>query len=174
MSISKEKKLKAVLHCKSGKAARTVGKSMHIDHHYILEWVCLYDTYGISGLEKQPYKIHSFQEKVEILKECEQKLLPLHVICAQHRISRTVIQKWLRIARNQGIDVLADEKLRGRRPKESHMARPKKKVPDKELEILRYENERLKVEVLLLKKVKALVEERNAQNRRIGRGPSKN
>ena len=45
---------------------------------------------------------------------------------------------------------------------------------EKENERLRKENERLRLENLLLKKVRALVEEREAQNRAIGRKPSKN
>ena len=43
-----------------------------------------------------------------------------------------------------------------------------------ELERLRYENEYLKAENALLKKVKALVEERENRLREIGRKPSKN
>ena len=43
-----------------------------------------------------------------------------------------------------------------------------------ELELLRYENERLRAEVALLKKVRALVEEREARLRATGRKPSKN
>lgn len=54
------------------------------------------------------------------------------------------------------------------------MARPKKKVPESKLDKLRFENERLRAENLLLKKVKALVEEREAQNKAIGLKPSKN
>lgn len=56
------------------------------------------------------------------------------------------------------------------------MGRPKKKTLDEmtELESLRYENEYLKAENALLKKVKALVEEREYRLRAIGRKPSKN
>ena len=43
-----------------------------------------------------------------------------------------------------------------------------------ELEMLRKRNEYLEAENALLKKVKALVEEREARLRAIGRGPSKN
>jgi cell division protein FtsB len=43
-----------------------------------------------------------------------------------------------------------------------------------ELEKLRKRNEYLEAENALLKKVKALVEEREARLRAIGRGPSKN
>ena len=55
------------------------------------------------------------------------------------------------------------------------MGRPKKvQKPETELERLRRENQELKTEVALLKKVKALVEEREACLRAIGRGQSEN
>jgi transposase len=44
---------------------------------------------------------------------------------------------------------------------------------EKEYERLCKENERLKLEKLLLEKVKAIVEEREARNKAIGRKPSK-
>lgn len=49
------------------------------------------------------------------------------------------------------------------------MGRPRKKQPQTELEVLQAENERLRAEVALLKKVKALVEERERQERKTGR-----
>jgi cell division protein FtsB len=55
------------------------------------------------------------------------------------------------------------------------MGRPKKdNKPLTELELLRKEVQELKTENALLKKVRALVEERNARLREIGQGPSKN
>jgi len=52
------------------------------------------------------------------------------------------------------------------------MARPKKKDPQTDLEKLQAENLRLRAEIALLKKVKALVEEKEAQALRNGQRPS--
>jgi hypothetical protein len=52
------------------------------------------------------------------------------------------------------------------------MARLKKKDEMTELEKLQYENLRLRAELDLLKKVKALVEERERRQKEIGRKPS--
>lgn len=56
------------------------------------------------------------------------------------------------------------------------MGRPRKKRPEEmtELERLRYENDCLRVENALLKKVKVLVEEREARLRETGPEPSMN
>ena len=67
---------------------------------------------------------------------------------------------------------LSKLKKRGRPP---GMGRPRKNSkPLTELERLQKENQELKTEIALLKKVRALVEERNAHLREIGREPSKN
>ena len=81
------------------------------------------------------------------------------------------IKNWLKKLRSGG--ALYDVKKQGRPPKDP-MARPKKKEPQTELEKLKYENELLRTELALLKKVKALVEQRDAQLQKIGQKPSKN
>ena len=80
--------------------------------------------------------------------------------------------EWLRKYRSEGFAGLECIKKRGRPP---GMGRPKKNSkPLTELERLRKEVQELKTENALLKKVRALVEERNARLREIGHGPSKN
>ena len=56
------------------------------------------------------------------------------------------------------------------------MGRPRKKKPEEmtDLELLQLRVKELEAENALLKKVKALVEEREARLREIGRKPSKN
>lgn len=54
------------------------------------------------------------------------------------------------------------------------MGRPKKKEPQTELEKLQAENLRLRAENALLKKVKVLVEEKQARARLNGQKPSTN
>ena len=54
------------------------------------------------------------------------------------------------------------------------MGRSKKHEPETELEKLQAENIRLRAEIALLKKVTALVKEREARERMSGQKPSKN
>lgn len=96
----------------------------------------------------------------------------MHEASLKYGASPQRIGVWLKIMRTEGIDALSKCKKRGR---PSHMGRPKKNIkPQSELEKLRKENEELRLEVALLKKVRALVEERNARLQGIGREPSKN
>ena len=90
----------------------------------------------------------------------------------KYGVSASRLSVWLRTTREQGIDALLITRKRGC-PK--GMGRPKKvQKPETELERLRREVQELKTENALLKKVKALVEEREARLRAIGRGQSKN
>lgn len=93
----------------------------------------------------------------------------------KYNASASQIKVWLKVARTQGYDALAITRPRGRLPKNA-MGRSRKKKPEEmtELERLRYENECLRAENALLKKVKALVEARDARLKEIGRKPSKN
>ena len=113
-----------------------------------------------------------FALKKKIVLDIENNHLTLHAASLKYGASPQRISAWLKIWRTNGIDALSICKKRGRPP---GMGRPRKNSkPLTELERLQKENQELKTEIALLKKVRALVEERNARLREIGRGPSKN
>ena len=130
-----------------------------------------YQLQGRSGLLKKKNIKPDYALKREIVLDIEENHLTLHAASLKYEASPQRILAWLRIYREEGLGALNFTTKRGR---PSGMGRPKKNSkPLTELERLRKENQELKTEIALLKKVRALVEERNARLREIGRGPSK-
>ena len=134
-----------------------------------------YQSEGPSALLKKHNIKADYAFKLQVLRDIEENHLTLVDASLKYNVSDSRIIVWRRIARTQGYDALAITKPRGRPPK-NDMGRPRKKKPEEmtELERLRYENECLRAENALLKKVKALVEAREARLKEIGRKPSKN
>ena len=131
-----------------------------------------YQKEGISGLQKQLNINADYALKRKIVLDIEENHLTLHEASLKYGASPQRIGVWLKIMRTEGIDALSKCKKRGRPP---HMGRPKKNIkPESELERLRKENEELRLEVALLKKVRALVKERNARLQGIRHVTSKN
>ena len=180
-----EERLLAVQKCLEGRAPNSVAKEMGLPRNDLREWLGYYQRDGVSGLQDRPIKRTNFVEKCEIICEYAEKGVPLHVVSVKYGVSQTAISKWLRIYRAGGYDALRDVRPIGRpkklnalrktksqsRPKK--MGRPKKQDPQTELERLRYENEYLRAENALLKKVRALMDEREKRLHEIGRKPSK-
>ena len=135
----------------------------------------LYQSEGSSGLLKKRNVKADYGFKLQVVRDIEENHLTLVDASLKYNVSSTQLLRWKRIAKTQGYDALAITRPRGRPPK-NDMGRPRKKKPEEmtELERLRYENECLKAENALLKKVKALVEAREARLKEIGRKPSKN
>ena len=134
-----------------------------------------YQSEGASGLIKKKNVKADYAFKLQVVRDIEENHLTLVDASLKYNVSDSRIIVWRRIAKTQGYDALAITKPRGRPPK-NDMGRPRKKKPEvmTELERLRYENECLRAENALLKKVKALVEAREARLKEIGRKPSKN
>ena len=131
-----------------------------------------YQSDGRSGLLKRKNIRADFALKKEIVLDIEENHLPLHAASLKYGASSPRISVWLKAYRDRGLLALEETKKRGRPP---GMGRPRKNSkPLTELERLRKENQELKTENALLKKVRALVEERNARLRAIGQEPSKN
>ena len=131
-----------------------------------------YQECGVSGLLKSKKIKADYALKKKIVLDIEDNHLTLHAASLKYGASPSRICTWLKLYRQYGMDALAASKKRGRPP---GMGRPKKNSkPLTELERLRKEVQELKTENALLKKVRALVEERNARLREIGHGPSKN
>ena len=171
MKHSTEERLLAVQKCLKGYAPKAVERELGLDEHHVREWLLRYEQEGIVGLQKGPMERADFAEKCKIVCEFAEKGVPLHRICAENHVSRSAVESWTRIYKKGGYEALRDIKPQGKGRK--GMGRPKKKEPQTELERLRYENEYLRAEVALLKKVKALVEEREKRLRETGRKPSK-
>ena len=134
-----------------------------------------YRSEGPSGLIKKKNVKADYALKLQVVRDIEENHLTLVDASLKYNVSSSQLQRWNRIARTQGYDALAIIRPRGRPPK-NDMGRPRKKKPEEmtELERLRYENECLRAENALLKKVKALVEAREARLKEIGRKPSRN
>ena len=127
---------------------------------------------GVSALQKKRKINADFTLKKKIVLDIEANHLTLYAASLKYGASTSTIGVWLKMCRQDGLQALAQTKKRGR---PSGMGRPRKdSKPLTELERLQKENQELKTEIALLKKVRALVEERNARLREIGRGPSKN
>ena len=131
-----------------------------------------YQSEGRSGLLKRKNIKADFALKKKIVLDIEENHLTLHAVSLKYGACPQRISVWLKLYREKGWAALESVKRRGRPP---GMGRPRKNSkPLTELERLRKEVQELKTENALLKKVRALVEERNARLREIGHGPSKN
>ena len=134
-----------------------------------------YRSEGPSGLLKKQNVKADYTFKVQVLRDIEKNHLTLVEASLKYNVSDSQIIVWKRIAKTHGYESLAITRPRGRPPK-NDMGRPRKKKPEEmtELELLQLRVKELEAENALLKKVKALVEEREARLREIGPKPSKN
>ena len=131
-----------------------------------------YEMFGVKGLRKKEKIIIDFALRKRIVLDIEENHLTLHAASLKYGASPQRISVWLKLYRENGWAALESIKRRGGQP---GMGRPRKdSKPLTELERLRKENQELRTENALLKKVRALVEERNARLRAIGQEPSKN
>lgn len=172
MEHSLEKKLRIVNQLRSGHPLKTLCKEEHLDCQMVRNWLQRYEKYGVDGLAKRT-KLHLFspEEKEKIIIEHCEKGISLQQLSLEYNVDRSTIKSWLQIIRRGGSLYHVEQYLL-KLP--THMARPKKKEPQTELEKLQYENLRLRAENALLKKVKALVEEEEARGRLNGQEPSAN
>ena len=144
-----------------------------IDHRLLKTLWESYQREGTSALVTKKKERATPDNKHKIVRDYEENHLSLAEVMSKYDISMSALYQWKKKYHQGGIAELSIEKRRGRPPV---MGRPKKKTVEQmtELERLQKENQELKTEIALLKKVRALVEERNARLREIGRGPSKN
>ena len=134
-------------------------------------WI-LYQRDGRKVLCRQEYTRSDATFRYKVVLDIEKNGISLVQASIKYGVSVSRLGVWLSTYRAGGIEALSTTKKRGRPP---GMGRPKKvQKPETELERLRREVQELKTENALLKKVKALVEEREARLRAIGRGQSEN
>lgn len=107
------------------------------------------------------------EQKKAAVEDILKKGLSLSEVALKYDISRDTLKRWVKVYQEQGKAGLNRKRAMKKR-------RQITETELDELEKLRKRNEYLEAENALLKKVKALVEERENRLRAIGRGPSKN
>ena len=173
--FSLEEKLAAIKLVEQGQSARSVSRDLHLNRNNLYEWLAAYKDMGIRGLKpkRKKKKRVPYEERCKIIREYQESELTLYQLSGKYGVSSGVLGNWVRLVEDNGFDALMPKKGERKTGMKRTKRLPKEEC-EKENERLRKENERLRLENLLLKKVKALVEEREAQNRAIGRKPSKN
>ena len=151
-------KLDVIKMHEDGAGIKRIAKRLGLSKSLITLWLEQYKQHGKDGFMRLPYNCrYNFEEKCQIICEIEEKHVPLHVVSAKYRVARSTLRCWRQIVRRDGYEALREVKY-GR--KYASMGRPKKKEPVTELEKLQRENELLRAENAYLKKLKALMTER--------------
>jgi transposase-like protein len=173
---SVEDRIKYMKMLEDGYSIQSISKQYGINCNLLSVLWIKYQKDGLSALAKKQYTITDGTYRESIIRDIEDNCLSLSEAAIKYNVCTSRINTWIKLVREEGYGALYEIKKRGRPPKDTNMGRPRKKKPEEmtELEQLRYENERLRAEVALLKKVRALVEEREARLRATGRKPSKN
>ena len=140
-----------------GYPMRRLAKESGIRRNQLYDLRKRYLAYGDEGLRRKERHYASEAEKASVRVEMMEKSLPLNEICLKYNISEGAIYSW--------------RKTEGKA--QPSMVK-KKKASLAELEELRARNEYLEAENALLKKVKALVEARDARLKGTGQKPSTN
>ena len=147
-----------------------IQKEYHVDRVTLNYWYAKYKEFGDLSSFQFGHKVQiSGDDKINIVKGIVENRLSLQQASIQYSVSVYTVRRWLKAYKQYG-----ETGLR-RKDKAGTMAKKKVYTEEQldELEMLRRRNEYLEAENALLKKVKALVEEREARLRAIGRKPSK-
>ena len=136
----------------------SVAKKYNVDNKSVDLWLDLYQNYGGMGLLPRKNQTYTVDFKIKVLKSINKKSLSLRKACLLFNIpTKSIIIKWQKDFTNFGLEGL-QPKQRGRPLSMSDYKRKKRKS-DKPLtreEELLKENERLRCENELLKKLQAL------------------
>jgi transposase-like protein len=165
-------RLKYMSMLENGYSYSYIATEFGIDHSLLEYLYHIYQKDGPSALlNKTNTKATAFIKQQAVL-DFEENHLSLVEVMLKYDISKSALKQWRKKYHLGGIEAL---KADGRGRQRKNMGRPKKKSLDEmtELERLQYRVKYLEAENALLKKVKALVEEREARLLEIGRKPSK-
>lgn len=136
---------------------------LDIEKSTLRQWVKIYELYGVTGLNPRIGNTkYTYSFKLKVIRSIEKNGLSFREASIQFNIpSNSTVRRWYSNYQNNGIKGLKTES-RGRRPnimKNKPIKKSFKKPLTREEELL-LENESLKAELALLKKLQALAQAR--------------
>ena len=154
----------------SGKGINAICRELGIQYPTLILWLALYEKGGEKALSDDvPVPQKSVEEKVAIVEDILNNNLSLNGAVVKYMLCRTCLKTWIKAYKAYGPS--------GLERKHKPMSKKKREYTPAELDELtelRRRNEWLEAENAMLKKAKALVEARRAQQRAIGQESSKN
>lgn len=157
---------------KEGYGCGYISNLLSLSESHVCRLLNRYRNSGEISLKRLNPSEFTVKLKTEVVHQVLEKSLSCEQVALQYGISESAVYSWVSKVKFHGYESLLAIKPKGRPC--NPMGRPKKKEPQTETERLQEQVLRLQAENALLKKVKALVETRQAQQRKIGRKPSKN
>lgn len=156
---SKEEKIAAIKAVEAGESIAGTARRFGISDRVISRSIKMLEEYGEKGLQSKTYN-WTAEQKYQALKYMHENQLSCQEVSIQLGISgSSTIWQWERRYLENGIDGLEDKK-KGRKPRVQ-----KPKPPKTRLEELEEENLDLRIENEYLKKLNALVAEREKRER---------
>ena len=169
---SLEEKLIVVRRYLSGESATSLEHEYGIDHHDIIMYVNRYVRHGEEGLKPQVSKVTPLEVKIQASREYLEHCVSLSELADKYEVDRRTIRIWAQTYEKNDLEALRDKR---NDPRPSlPMYKGNDKTASETIKELRERVKDLEAENALLKKVKALVEKREAQLRKTGSKPSKN
>ena len=167
-----EEKLVVVKRYLSGESATSLEHKYGIDHHDVVMYVNRYVRYGEDGLKPRVYKAIPLEVKMQAAREYLEHCVSLPELADKYDVDRRTIRIWGQTYEKQGLIALKER--RNDKRSQQYMYTGNDKAASETIKELRERVKDLEAENALLKKVKALVEKREAQLRGTGSKPSKN
>ena len=153
----------------NGMPAQTIRELTGVSFSLQQLWHLNYEIFGKAGLKKRKYRVYSESEKMFLIHEYQKKDVPLLRFCVEHKVSQVQFRTWYKAYQ-------AESHLPSSTLPLSHKPQKmvSKKINDRQLskDELLEELAYLRAENALLKKVKALMDEREARELKTGHKPS--
>jgi transposase len=147
-------------------SVKSIAREKGIEHSNLRLWLSFYESYGKQGLEPRSMQQYSSSFKLSVLKAIDKELLSLRAACVRFNIpSESVIINWRKAYECEGVSGLIS-KPKGRPVTMKLPIKRKAKKPARPLtreEELLKENEYLRAENELLKKLQALAQTKKKQ-----------
>lgn len=170
--ITIEQKLDAIFRYENGgESLNSIAKSLNLTNNETINfWIKKYQIHGLEAFKKS-YTRYTFEDKLNILKFMNENGLSSLETAAEFNLpSPGTIRKWRISLKNDSVDsLILKKKGRPKLKKDSQNETKNQLFEEGSLEALQAENKRLRMENAYVKKLNALVQEKEILKRKTKR-----
>ena len=170
LKYSEELKLKVIHYVLEGHSMHQAAKEFSVGKQTVQKWIDAYKAHGVKGIliKQHDHNRYTGDFKVHVIEYKQNNQLSAKQTAAYFNIpSWQSILNWEKIYNQEGTDALRQER-RGKSGFRTGTMKGKKPdfSPKSEIETLQEENRRLRMENEYLKKLNALIQEREKSGKR--------